>query len=806
MIARISHILRGKARRVGRFLLTHRLATAVILSVSGVALVLPQTTHGVFGWVANAVGSVIGDIGGGVVGWAAFEIGYIFASVVGILIGVAAYCINVVLQLNTHVVDAIAVQQGFKVTLSLANLGFVLAIIVIAIATIVRYESYGMKKVLWKLVVAALLVNFSLVIAGSIINFSDQLSGSFMSAFPGQQTGSTMTGDAWEKIKGFNSFASGLAGAFNPQRNWTFASLKESYSKTGAQGASLGGQGLAKLFVPIVQVIFTAVTSVFILFALLSLVVLLMIRYVYLGILLILMPLAWLLWIFPLTEKNWSKWWGKFIKWTFFAPITLFFLWLVILTSSAMSAKITDPSNTVSGLQALGYVPAGGEGLLADIGGLFGGFINQILGNFLQALILVALTIAGFFAANAMALETSKTAQKIMGSANNYIGRRMKQGGNAAYRRLGGPKLAGAMQRQGLGTLKNLGINRGPLLKMLAMPVRGAAKAIGALGGDYAAKLGGRGLQSFAAQGGRGLVAEGKKRVKKEFTDLSPEEQGNATRSMPMYDLIAALELMLNNKNGSTAHNADPNSWSEDKKAAFEGYGKGDLFEELRNAYPATTGVAREAAEKLADPWARVEETVGKVKAFNPDITPEQLAEVRDAAIKDEGIENIKVNDKDGKEVSALETLEKEMEEALGGTKKGDPLGHKVFYGDKPVLDLSVKSLNLMGYILAKKLPKVNSALVPEEIRSMNAKQYNKFEKVYKSSLQEEIARLGKDTPVGIEMGEKLKSFERILINRRQSAAPKEKESEEGSGEEQEGGHGAKSPFEFGGGGSEAHQ
>src|SRR4030042_5966834 len=72
------------------------------------------------------------------------------------------------------------VHTGWQIVLNFANLGFVLAIIVIAFSTIFRRESYAMKQTLWKLIVAALLVNFSLVIAGAFINVSDIFSDFFL--------------------------------------------------------------------------------------------------------------------------------------------------------------------------------------------------------------------------------------------------------------------------------------------------------------------------------------------------------------------------------------------------------------------------------------------------------------------------------------------------------------------------------------------------------------------------------------------------------------------------------------------------
>jgi hypothetical protein len=53
-----------------------------------------------------------------------------------------------------------------------ANLGFVLFIILIALATIVRYQDYEAKKLLPRLIAAAILVNFSIAIPTVILNFT----------------------------------------------------------------------------------------------------------------------------------------------------------------------------------------------------------------------------------------------------------------------------------------------------------------------------------------------------------------------------------------------------------------------------------------------------------------------------------------------------------------------------------------------------------------------------------------------------------------------------------------------------------
>ncbi len=836
MIKSLLHMLLEKARRVGRFLSAHRVAAAVSLFVSAIAFVLPQLTYAegfvskVIGWGLGLTGSAVGDVAGSAIGWAAFTLGYIFASLVGAVIGVAAYLINVVLQLNTHVVDAIAVQQGFRVTLSLANLGFVLAIIVIAIATIVRYESYGMKKVLWKLIVAALLVNFSLVIAGSIINFSDQLSGSFISAFPGQQGGNTlMPGDVWAKVKGTSNFASGLAGAFNPQRSWTFAALGKASTNanSGAQAASIGGQGIGKLFVPFIQLAFTAVTSIFILFALLSLVVLLMIRYIYLGILLILMPLAWLLWIFPLTEKNWSKWWGKFIKWTFFAPITLFFLWLVMLTSSAMSKSGAD--DPIGGLSGLGYVPAGGEGILADISALFGGAINQILGSFLQATILVALTIAGFFAANALALETSKAATKVMGAANNYIGRRMGHYGGRAANRLGVQKLATAAQQQGTRGLRNFSSNIGgnshPIFQKILKPVnwgvntlvRGTGYAASVIpGANYLTRLMGRGAQAGLAATGAGIVDEEAKRVKKETKGYTGAQKGSILGGMNPDAQKALLEDMLKKKELKHALWQEK-LWAPDTKEEWERVGKGEVYDKLNEATPGTHeqearekgGKVYEEAEtqarKQAEEDFKTHETLeSPVSKLPPAEKEEWLKKKSGEELQkmqnnpdsplNKGLEKLTTLAADGTKVPAMDKLQHTVEELLRVTKKNAKTAIGSFFGEKPVPGYSMAETRVMRRVYVTGLANANPTMVPNLITNMNFAETTQFGAEYGGYLNSEVDRLEKSgaNPDRLKkFRESLENLERIIARQGFLEGPKEKEEgeekEEGGGEHPKG-------------------
>jgi len=94
-------------------------------------------------------------------------------------------------------------ETGWTIVRDVANLGFVLAIVIIAIATILRFEKYGMQKLLPKLVAAAILVNFSLTIAGVLIDFSNVITTFFLD----KATGANIS-----------EFTTQVSNAFGPQR------------------------------------------------------------------------------------------------------------------------------------------------------------------------------------------------------------------------------------------------------------------------------------------------------------------------------------------------------------------------------------------------------------------------------------------------------------------------------------------------------------------------------------------------------------------------------------------------------------
>ncbi len=416
----------------------------LIVAVSVLSLLVPQKKA--YAWSLFGTASALTDLLGGVAGWMAFAVNYFVSMIVGLFIAVVTYLIGVILQLNGNVVNSLAVQAGFQMTLAIANLGFVLAIIVIAIATILHQEGYGIKKTLWKLVVAAIIVNFSLIIGGAFLNFSDQLTNVFLSAFPG--AGGGVFGFADKLASGFTPQRELLNGFLNPNAGGGNISSGATGGATIGQGAAqLGGQ-VSSLITPIFSIVFTAGMLIVILITLVVFLFMLFVRYVYLTILLILAPLAWLFWIFPKTKNLFEKWWSTFIRWTFFAPIVVFFLYLALRVSDSMGqiAKSGDPAASLSGL---GYQPQAG-GIGGAISAFIGGALNTIVGTAAQEFVVVALAVGGMIAANKMSITGAAaglTAAKAVGNkAKGFAWDRTKQGGRWVGRKAGVDKAVEAMR------------------------------------------------------------------------------------------------------------------------------------------------------------------------------------------------------------------------------------------------------------------------------------------------------------------------------------------------------------------------
>jgi hypothetical protein len=175
------------------------------------ALFIPKTTHAAFWDLAD---KMAGSVSNGITHLIFGSLTMIIGGVLTLLLGLATYFVTFVLELNFKLLDTTGgaynfISVGWTIMRDIANLGFVLFIIIIALATIVRFRDYEAKQLLPRLIGAAILVNFSLAIPSIFINFSDVLSNYFLNKIGLEQ-------NEQGNISGAAKFALSLDAIANP--------------------------------------------------------------------------------------------------------------------------------------------------------------------------------------------------------------------------------------------------------------------------------------------------------------------------------------------------------------------------------------------------------------------------------------------------------------------------------------------------------------------------------------------------------------------------------------------------------------
>jgi len=192
------------------------------------------------------------------------------------------------------------VNKGWEILRDLANMFFILGFLVIAFATVLKIEKYSYKRLLFPLLLMALLVNFSRTICLLVIDFAQVIMLSFVNAFKDIQSGNLAQLLGIEKT--ITLSAPGVGGQMQPQ---------------GLSGWDLT---LAWLLGTVMMFIALVVSSIIL--------VILIMRIIAIWILLVLSPLAFILYVIPGGQRYVSIWQSKFINQVIIGPILAFFLWL----------------------------------------------------------------------------------------------------------------------------------------------------------------------------------------------------------------------------------------------------------------------------------------------------------------------------------------------------------------------------------------------------------------------------------------------------------------------------------------------
>ncbi len=255
------------------------------------------------------------------------KIGDLLAQGVMFMLDVFVYLVgNVVILLMNFLVRVCAynefvrsefVSMGWPLLRDLVNMFFILALLFIAFVTVLKIEKYEWNKLLARLLLMAILVNFSRTVCGLVIDFFQVIMITFVNAFKAIAEGS-------------------LWSALGIQDFWK----KDSMDAIKAMGAyqAVANTMLGLVFIVVLMI----VLGVF--------VVILLFRIIALWILIVFSPLAFFAWVFegsaPKIGKYYEQWWSQFLDYCMVGPILAFFIWL----SLSVVAKVQIATYPVSGL------------------------------------------------------------------------------------------------------------------------------------------------------------------------------------------------------------------------------------------------------------------------------------------------------------------------------------------------------------------------------------------------------------------------------------------------------------------------
>lgn len=213
--------------------------------------------------------------------------------ILGRVLVIIIYLVVWVAQYNGFIKSS-AVSEGWIIVRDVCNMFFIVILLIIAFGTVLNQEKYSWKHLLPKVLLAAVLINFSKLICGLLIDFAQVIMLSFVNGFR------DIAGGNFGNMAGISK----MLGINNENQKVELLSLAGTYI-------------LALLYV-----IISLVVMVVILF-------ILIIRIVMIWILVVLSPLAYFLHAVPGKGESYAgKWWEQFTSYVVSGPVLAFFIWL----------------------------------------------------------------------------------------------------------------------------------------------------------------------------------------------------------------------------------------------------------------------------------------------------------------------------------------------------------------------------------------------------------------------------------------------------------------------------------------------
>jgi len=330
------------------------------------------------------------------------------------------YLLNLLVKLSATIFDGMlnigfkshldVVKAGWQVTRDFGNMLFILFLVIIAFGTILGIERYGIRELLPKIIIIALLINFSLVICSVIIDFSNLTANFFV--------------DDVKKYTGKEGVSATLTDSLRLTEIYQpieCSGLSDEPKQEGGESAQdeciedAAGKFGADMVTFVISMTMGSLVMLVAVFTFLAGAILLLIRVVIIWFLVMLVPLVFICYIMPALRENWKKWWKTFLQWCFFAPAYAFFIWLAV--------KVAVEGGTLIVAKEMSTEFTG-----------MGAFVNAFTSSpalIIHYLFIIALLLGGLVTASKFGIYGADTAMKvgkgIYKGASRWTGARIRE-------------------------------------------------------------------------------------------------------------------------------------------------------------------------------------------------------------------------------------------------------------------------------------------------------------------------------------------------------------------------------------------
>ncbi|MBF8280843.1 MAG: seg [Candidatus Magasanikbacteria bacterium] len=291
--------------------------------------------------------------------------GDIFCGIFSGLVKFFVFFLNLLQQLLSHLViwafrsmialtaynDYLAapvVQEGWLIVRDIANMGFVIALLIISFATILGIQKYAIQSTALRFLGAAIFINFSKTIIGLMIDAAQVFMHTFVAGYQQIAGGNLiklLQADKWFNLSAINQL-------------------------TGGGTAS----EISAILSPLVGHVFGILIALAALTAGLIYLGIIIGRIITLWFLIIISPLAFFATVLPYTQKYSSQFWSKLGSQIIVGPLIAFVLWLAlsVVQASPDAFELTCSPSVNSAFATCGptdyYKELGGNPTITDTG------------------------------------------------------------------------------------------------------------------------------------------------------------------------------------------------------------------------------------------------------------------------------------------------------------------------------------------------------------------------------------------------------------------------------------------------------